>query len=408
MIMNKAKISAPLAGVRVIDMASVLMGPVATQILGDYGADVIKIESPDGDVMRHAGAARNSRMGAMHLATGRNKRSVVLDIKKPAGKAALLRLCQTADLFIHNVRPAAMCRAGLSYEDVQAVNSSIIYMALVGFGQDGPYAQRTALDDIIQAASGLSGLFVRAGQPEPGFVPANLCDRLTGIAAAHAAIAALYMRMQTGLGQSIEVPMYETLVQTILGDHLNGETFVPAIEGLGYNRLLNAHRRPFRAKDGYIAVTPYNDKQFRAFFHATGRTPEFDADDRINRHAARAKNYQIAYARLAEIIATRSVAEWTALCGEYAIPCQKVNAIEDVLDDEHLRTIGFFQEVEHPTEGRIRQMRPAARWSAADVSVRRLAPRLGEHSVQVLQEAGFSGAEIGDMLQTGATAQALP
>ncbi len=403
---NNAKLESPLSGIRVIDMATVLMGPVATQILGDYGADVVKIEPPEGDVMRHAGAARHPQMGAMYLATGRNKRSVVLDIKQAEGKAALLRLCETADMFIHNVRPAAMRRAGLSYEDIRAVNPSIVYVALVGFGQDGPYAGRPALDDIIQAASGLSGLFVRAGQAEPHFVPANLCDRMTGLAAAHAAIAALFMRQRTGEGQSIEVPMFETLVQTILGDHLSGEAFIPAEGPPGYSRLLNAHRRPFRTQDGHMAVTPYSDKQFRAFFGAIGKAAEFDADARINQHAARAQNYDVAYAMLADIIATRSTAEWTKLCDAHEIPCQKVNTIEDLLQDEHLHEIGFFEEVDHPTEGRVRQIRPAARWSHADVSVRRLPPRIGEHSVEVLTESGFSGAEIDRLLGSGATVQA--
>ncbi|MDP9877669.1 crotonobetainyl-CoA:carnitine CoA-transferase CaiB-like acyl-CoA transferase [Variovorax boronicumulans] len=405
---SMAKLSRPLEGVRVIDMATVLMGPVATQILGDYGADVIKVEPPEGDVMRHAGEARNARMGPMYLATGRNKRSIVLDVKKPEGRQALLRLCETADLFIHNVRPAAMRRAGLAYEDIRAVNPAIVYLALVGFGQDGPYAERPAFDDIIQAASGLAGLFVRAGYEEPAFVPANLCDRMTGLAAAHAAIAALYMRQRTGEGQSVEIPMFETLAQTILGDHLNGEAFVPPIHGAGYSRLLNAYRRPFRTSDGFIAVTPYNDKQFRSFYAAIDREAQFDADERINTHAARARNYDVAYALLSEILRSRTTAAWLALCDEHEIPCQRVNTIEDVLHDPHLRSIGFFQEMEHPTEGRILQMRPAARWSGADISIRRLPPRVGENSVEVLSEAGFTEAEIAELLARGATTQPQP
>ena len=400
--------SRPLDGVRVIDMATVLMGPVATQILGDYGADVIKVEPPEGDVMRHAGDARHASMGPMYLATGRNKRSIVLDIKKPEGKRALLRLCETADLFIHNVRPAAMRRAGLSYEDIRAVNPAIVYMALVGFGQDGPYAERPAFDDIIQAASGLAGLFVRAGQEEPAFVPANLCDRMTGLAATHAALAALYMRQRTGEGQSVEVPMFETLVQTILGDHLNGEAFVPPIQSAGYSRLLNPYRKPFRTSDGHLAVTPYNDKQFRSFFAAIGRESQFDADERINTHAMRARNYDVAYALLADILRTRTTDAWLALCNEHEIPCQQVNSIEDLLTDPHLRSVGFFQEIEHPTEGRILQMRPAARWSGADLAMRRPPPRIGEDSVEVLREAGFGEHEIADLLASGAAVQPRP
>jgi crotonobetainyl-CoA:carnitine CoA-transferase CaiB-like acyl-CoA transferase len=387
-------------------MSTVLMGPVATQILGDYGADVIKVEPPEGDVMRHAGEGRHAGMGPMYLATGRNKRSVVLDIKQPAGRAALLKLCEGADLFIHNVRPAAMRRAGLAHEDLQAVNPSIVYLSLVGFGQDGPYAGRPAFDDIIQAASGLAGLFVRAGHEEPAFVPANLCDRMTGLAAAHAAIAALYMRERTGEGQAVEVPMFETLVQMILGDHFNGMAFVPPIGAPGYSRLLNEHRRPFRTRDGHIAVTPYNDKQFRAFFAAIGREADFDADARIRTHAARARHYDIAYALLADILRTRGTAQWLALCNEHEIPCQRVNTIEDLLEDPHLRSVGFFQEVEHPTEGRVLQTRPAARWSHADIGVRRLPPRVGEDSVAVLREAGLGEAEIAELLACGGAVQA--
>ncbi|HEY8358505.1 MAG TPA: CoA transferase [Ramlibacter sp.] len=402
------KITRPLQGVRVVDMATVLMGPVCTQVLGDYGADVIKVEPPEGDVMRHAGTGRHAGMGPMYLATGRNKRSVVLDIKKEAGKQALLRLCENADLFIHNVRPVAMRRAGLAYEDLRKVNPSIVYASMVGFGQDGPYAERPAFDDIIQAACGISGLFTRAGHDEPAFVPANLCDRMTGQVAAHAVIAALFMRSRTGEGQEVEIPMFETLTQMVLGDHLNGEGFLPPIERSGYGRLLNPHRKPFRTTDGSIAVTPYNDKQFRSFFAAIGREAEFDGDARISTHAARARNYDVAYALLAEIVATRSTRDWVTLCEAHEIPCQQVNTIEDLLTDRHLNAVGFFQEVEHPTEGLIRQMRTSTRWSSADVSTYRLPPRAGEHSMEVLREAGFSEEHIAAMIAGGATLQAPP
>ncbi len=403
---NDLHINAPLQGIRVIDMATVLMGPVATQILGDYGADVIKIEPPEGDVMRHAGTARNPNMGPMYLATGRNKRSVALDIKKAEGKRALLKLCAGADLFIHNVRPAAMRRAGLSYEDLRAINPSIVYVALVGFGQDGPYAGRPAFDDIIQAASGIAGLFTRAGHAEPAFIPANLCDRMTGMAAAHTAIAALFMRSRTGEGQSIEVPMFETLTQMILGDHLNGEAYVPPVAKTGYSRLLNRYRRPFKTLDGHLALTPYNDKQFRAFFSAIGREADFDGDARINTHAARASNYDVAYGLLSEIVGTRSTDDWINLCNAHEIPCQRINSIDDLLADPHLNAVGFFQEVDHPTEGRIRQMRHAARWSSLDTTTRYLPPRVGEHSIEVLREAGFSQADIDLLVASGATVQA--
>ena len=392
----------PLDGVRVVDMTTVLMGPLATQILGDYGADVIKVEPPEGDVMRHAGEGKHAQMGPMYLSTGRNKRSLVLDIKQPEGKAALLKLVATADLFIHNVRPAAMHRAGLGYDELKAVNPSIVYVSLVGFGQDGPYAARPAFDDIIQAACGVAGLFTRAGHDEPAFIPANWCDRMTGQAAAHAVMAALFMRERTGQGQAIEVPMFETLVQMVLGDHLNGAAFVPQHGPTGYGRLLNVHRKPFRTQDGFIALTPYSDKHFRAFFAAIGQEARFADDARINSHAARARHYDVAYGLLAEVLTERSTDDWLALCKAIEVPAQRFNTLEDLLADEHLQQVGFFETAAHPSEGEIVQMRPAARWSGADLSMRRLPPAVGQDSVAVLGELGYSAAQIEAMLASGA------
>lgn len=395
--------AAPLQGVRVIDMSTVLMGPVATQVLGDYGADVIKVEPVEGDVMRHAGAARSPRMGSMYLANGRNKRSVVLDIKQPAGLAAVLRLCEGADLFIHNVRPIAMARAGLGYADLRAVNPSIVYVAMVGYGSDGPYANQPAFDDIIQAGTGVSSLFMRASQTEPAFVPLTMADRITGLTAAHAAIAALFMRQRTGRGQAVEVPMFETMVQTVLGDHMGGQAFIPPAGDMGYERLLTAHRRPFRTLDGHIAATPYNDKQFRAFFAAIGRADELARNPLMTTQSQRARNYHEVYRQLADIFATRTTDEWLALCRTHEVPCMRVSAIDDLVDDPHLRSVGFFEEAEHPQEGRIRQMRPSTRWSTADVSIRRPPPRVGEHSLEVLREAGYGADELAAMLASGAT-----
>ena len=401
--MTAPRTPAPLAGFRIVDMSTVLMGPVATQVLGDYGADVIKVEPPEGDVMRHAGAARTPRMGAMYLANGRNKRSIVLDIKKPAGKEALFAFCRSADVFIHNVRPAAMQRAGLGYEDLRALNPSIVYVALVGYSELGPYANQPAFDDIIQAGAGVSGLFVRAGHSEPVFVPMTMADRITGLTAAHATLAALLMRERTGIGQSIEVPMFETLVQTVLGDHLNGKAFTPPIGDSGYSRLLTPYRRPYKTLDGYIAATPYNDKQFRAFYAAIGRADEIDSNPLLGSQSARASNYHATYAQLAEIIATKTTDEWLTLCRANEVPCTRVNSIDDLLSDPHLEAVGFFQPTDHPTEGRIVQMRPSTRWSTADVSIRRHAPRIGEQSVELLAEAGFDADQIEAMLVGGVT-----
>lgn len=400
----EAEPRAPLQGLRVIDMTTVLMGPLATQVLADYGADVVKVEPPEGDVMRHAGPSRTERMGPMYLSAGRNKRSIVLDIKQTAGREALLRLCEGAALFIHNVRPSAMTRAGLAYEDVKARNPSIVYLALVGYGSGGPYADRPAFDDIIQAESGVAGLPQRAGSAAPHFVPMVMADRITGLTAAHAALGALMMRERTGRGQAVEIPMFETLAEMVLGDHLGGETHVPATGGMGYNRLLTPNRRPFRTLDGHLAVTPYNDKQFRALFNAIGRGEEFDANPILNTQAARAKNYHAAYELLARIIETRDSAAWLALCREHEIPCAPVNSLEELLVDPQLQCGGFFEEVDHPTEGRIRLVHGNTRWSGADLATRRLPPRVGENSLEVLREAGYRDEEIARLVERGVTA----
>lgn len=389
----------PLQGIRVIDMATILMGPVATQILGDYGADVIKVEPPEGDVSRYAGVGRNPMMGSMYLASGRNKRCIVLDVKAEQGKAALLKLCEGADLFIHNVRPQAMARLGLTYADLRRVNPSIVYVSLVGFGEEGPYANRPAFDDVIQAAAGVSGLFMRAGGDAPGLVPANLVDRMTGMTAAHAAIAALFMRERTGIGQEVQVPMYETFVQTLLGDHLAGEAFIPPVAGMGYSRILNPFRKPFKTADGHVVATPYNNKQYHALFKALDRLAEYEAHPILSKPEARAANYEQTYEYLATVFLEKSTAEWVRLCQQAEVPCSEVKTLERLLDDPHLEAVGFFQESVHPTEGRIREMRPSTTWSAADVSIRTPAPRMGQHTVEVLREAGLSQDHIEGMLR---------
>jgi crotonobetainyl-CoA:carnitine CoA-transferase CaiB-like acyl-CoA transferase len=392
-----------MSGYKIIDMATVLMGPLATQIFGDYGADVIKVEPPEGDVMRHAGAMRNHAMGSMYLTTGRNKRSVVLDIKKPEGKAALLRLCETADVFIHNVRPEAMRRAGLDYEALRAVNPSIVYVSLLGFGEGGRYANRPAFDDIIQGAAGVCGLFQRAGHVEPPFIPWNVADRMTGITAAHATLAALLMRTHTGQGQAVDVPMFETVTQMVLGDHMGGMAFEPQAGESGYARLLTPGRRPYKTLDGHFVITPYTDKQFGALLGAIGRDDEMKTNPILRDMQTRQRHWPEIYELLAGVMAARTNAQWLEICSRGEVPCTPVQTLEDLVNDPHLNEVGMFCESDHPTEGRIREMRPPTRWSDADVSIRRHAPFIGEHSVEVLREAGFDEKTISSMIASGAT-----
>ena len=390
----------PLAGVKVIDLTSVMMGPYATMILGDYGADVIKVESPDGDVMRHAAPMRNPRMGAMYLQGNRNKRSIVLDLKKPGGRDALLRLSATADVFIHNVRPAAMRRLKLSADDLLAHNPRLVYVGLHGFGEDGPYAGRPAYDDLIQGLTALPAL-VGNITGEPRYSPATIADRIVGLNATHAILAGLLHRDRTGEGQAIAVPMFETMAQFVLGDHMAGRSFEPPIGPPGYSRLLAPDRRPYRTRDGYICALVYTDKHWDSFFQAIGWDDE-QRDPRFKDMAARTRNYDFVYKWFADLLVTRTTAEWMELLEEADIPCGPMHDLDSLIDDPHLAAVGLFQKIDHPTEGTLHVAGPAATWSRTPSSIRSAPPRLGEHGDEILRQAGFSDADIDSLADEGA------
>lgn len=391
----------PLQGIRIVDLTTVIMGPYATQILADYGAEVIKVEPPEGDIMRGAAPMKGPGMGHLHLQMSRNKRGIVLDVKKEGGRRALLRLCETADVFVHNVRSAAMRRLRLSYEDVRAANPRIVYASLLGFGSTGPYAGRPAYDDLIQGACALPALFAKSTAGRPAYVPANFADRIVGVNAVHVILAALLCRERTGEGQEVELPMFETLAQFVLSDHLGGLSFDPQRGPPGYSRLL--HRRPFETQDGYLCALVYNDKQWSAFFRAIGREDVLSANPRLSTYSARARNYDEAYGLLASIFKTRTTREWLDVLEANDIPCVRLNELEDLIADRHLDAVGFFHEMDHPTEGKLRLAGIPSRWSRSQPSIERGPPRLGEHSVEVLREAGYSSAEIEQLIAEGAT-----
>ena len=395
--------SGPLAGIRIVDMTTVVMGPFATQILADYGADVIKVESPAGDILRYAPPMRNPAMGAAFLQANRNKRSVVLDIKRKAGRDALLRLCKTADVFIHNVRSAAMKRAGLGEGDVRTGNARLIYVSLIGYREDGPYAGRPAYDDLMQGLSGIPALQAEIGGEDPRYTPLTVVDRIMGISAAHTVLAALVQRERGGVAQAVEVPMFESVAQLVLGDHMGGRTFEPAIGRPGYVRMLAPDRRPYPTKDGYVCVLIYNNKEWETFFRAIGRSEQFNSDPRLSDHGVRTKHYAEVYAILGEILATRTTAEWLALFGENDIPAVPLYDLNDLIDDRHLAAVKFFHEMNHPSEGPIRLTGIPSQWSESALAITRHPPRLGEHSVEVLREAGLSDAEIESLKSEGAT-----
>lgn len=392
----------PLQGIKVVDMTTVLMGPFATQTLGDYGADVIKIESLDGDVTRQIGPTRHPGMGPVFLNANRSKRSICLDLKKDAGRAVVLRLVADADVLVYNVRPQAMQRLRLGYEDVAAVNPRLIYAGVFGFGQDGPYAAKAAYDDLIQGGSALAHLMARGGDGTPRYVPNALVDRIVGLNAVGAILASLVHRDRTGVGQRVDVPMFETMAGFVMGDHLGGLTYEPPLDQGGYARHLSPDRRPYKTSDGYICVIVYNDKQWDKFLTATGRD-DLRSDPRFATFAGRATNIDHVYAELARIIALRSTAEWIKLLDEADVPALPMHDLVSILSDPHLVATEFFPTVEHPSEGKIRSMRTAATWSETPAEPTRLAPRLGEQSEDVLREAGYSPDEIAQLIKDGVT-----
>jgi crotonobetainyl-CoA:carnitine CoA-transferase CaiB-like acyl-CoA transferase len=396
----------PLAGVRIVDMTSVLMGPSATQYLGDLGADVIKVEAPKGDSTRGIGPMGDVKLGPIFLNTNRNKRSMVLDLKKAAGVEALFRLLKTADVLAYNVRPAAMQRLGVGYEDVRAINPRLIYAGMLGFSQRGRYAPEPAFDDLIQAATGLPGAVADATQGIPRYVPITIADRSVGLYAFGVIAAALYARERTGEGQRVDIPMFETMVPYVMGDHLFGHTFVPARGDFGYPRLLSSERRPYQTKDGYVCCLIYHDHHWRQFMKVVGRSELFETDPRFRTITSRTKHITELYGLVSDEMRNRTTAEWAECLKAADIPVFPVHSFASLLDDPHLRDIGFFQEVEHPVAGRIRSMAVPSEWSGTPPAPPGHAPLLGEHSADLLAEVGYSDAEIQALIAAGVTSQA--
>jgi crotonobetainyl-CoA:carnitine CoA-transferase CaiB-like acyl-CoA transferase len=380
-------LSGPLAGIRVIDLTTIVMGPYATQILGDLGADVIKVECPAGDIFRDVAPFRHRGMGAAFLNVNRNKRSVVLNLELDEDKQIMLKLLAAADVFVYTLRPRSLEKLGLDYNSLRELNPRLIHCGAYGFSEEGPYRGRPAYDDVIQAMSGTAALEGRNDPDGPKFVNTIMADKIAGLSAAYAIASALYERERSGLGQAIEVPMFETLVSFNMIEHLAGETFCPALGGMGYDRVLSAHRGPYRTKDGYIGLMPYSTAQWQRFFEIAGK-PQYAADVRFTEHAARSENIDELYRILAEILVERSTAEWTRLLEAADIPMAAVLSPEDLLQDEHLQAVGFFCRDVHPSEGEIRTVSSPVRFSRTPGSIGRFAPRLNEHRDEILEEIG--------------------
>jgi crotonobetainyl-CoA:carnitine CoA-transferase CaiB-like acyl-CoA transferase len=383
----------PLGGITILDLTTVLMGPYATQILADMGADVVKVESPEGDIVRQLGPGRTKGMGGMFLNANRGKRSIVIDLKQSDGRDALLRLAATANAIVYNVRPQAMARLGLGYEALAAANPAILYVGLFGYGQTGPYAAKPAYDDLIQGASGVPTLIAMAGDGTPRYVPITIADRVVGLKAVNAILGGLMHQQRTGIGQRIDVPMFEEMAEFVLIDHLGGLTYDPPLDHGGYARLLSRYRRPYKTSDGYICALIYNDKQWKSFFDAIGQ-PKLLLQPRFATHAARHAHIDEIYQEVGRIFLTRTTAEWRELLERADIPVMPMHTLESILEDPHLGAVGFFKTVEHPVEGRIRQMRVPSTWSESQPEPGGPAPTFGQHGRDILHAAGFSADEI--------------
>lgn len=392
----------PLSGVRILDLTSVVFGAYATQMLGDQGADVIKLEDPGsgrgdgGDIMRWAGHVPEGRpkdLGPIYLTINRNKRSVLIDLADPKERGFLEALIRSCEVFATSIRYAGLKRLGLAYEDVKALRPDVVYVHAAGYGSDGPYAGEPAYDDLIQSASGLADLMPRVdGDPTPRILPTLVADKVSGLFMCQAITAGLLHRAKTGKGQFIEVPMLECVTSFTLVEHLYDHAFVPPTGQWGYSRVVNPNRRPYRTLDGYIGLLPYTDKQWDQFFAAAGMGDTFGQDPRFADYATRAKHINELYGLVGEVTQTKTTDEWLALLKPLSIPVVKTARLEDLLTDPHLSAVAFFEPHDHPDAGPYLAMKPPVRFTGSPSNIRRHAPRLGENAAEVRAEMGLPEA----------------
>lgn len=385
-----------LDGIRVVDLTTTFMGPYCTMLLARMGADVVKVEAPGGDVVRHIGRGRNPGMGPVFLAANHGKRSIGLDLKDPAGLAALKELVAGADVFVTNLRPAAVSTLGVGPAELTA--PGLVYCALPGFGGDGPYRDRAAYDDVVQAACGLAA--VQGGDGEPEYVRSVVADKTVALMAVGAICAALVSRERTGVGRVVEVPMFETMASFTLLEQQQGHVFVPPEGPVGYARTASPNRRPYRTADGYLGVVVYTDRQWRTFFDLVGRA-DLAADSRFGAITGRTEHIDELYGLLADVLPSRTTAEWVETFTAAGIPAQPVLGLDEVLADPHLAATGLLERVEHPSEGGLDLPRLPVTIDGAAAAPVRGAPRLGEHGAEVLREAGFADARIEALQRAG-------
>jgi crotonobetainyl-CoA:carnitine CoA-transferase CaiB-like acyl-CoA transferase len=394
-----AQRTGPLAGVRVLDLTSVVLGPYATQMLGDLGADIVKVEAPEGDTTRYTGPRISRDMGSLFMGVNRNKRSIVLDLKTAQAREVLLRLVDQSDVFVHNIRPQKLESLGLGVELLCRRNPRLIYAGIHGWREDGPYRGRPAYDDIIQGMCGVASLMDQL-TGEPRYAPVILCDKTSGLVAAQSILAALYSREKTGRGQFVEIPMFETMVSFVMVEHLHGMGFDPPQGEAGYSRVLAPWRRPYRTADGYLCMLAYTDAQWRRFWAEVGK-PDMMKDPRFCDMAARSRNIDEVYQIAGGELMGRTAEEWLNAFEKLEIPAGPVKTLDEVIEDPHLRKIGFFKRMMHPSEGELVVPDVPVRFAETPAAIDRLPPHLGEHGREILQEIGMATDEIEALASSG-------
>jgi crotonobetainyl-CoA:carnitine CoA-transferase CaiB-like acyl-CoA transferase len=392
----------PLTGIRVVELATVLMAPFAVQILGDMGADVIKVEGEKIDTGRLLGSGPHPEISGVAMNSLRNKRSIQVDLRDSRGRDVLLSILETGDVFVTNMRPGALHRLGLDYGTLAERFPRLIYCEAHGFRSDSPDAERPAFDDVIQGETGMPRLLEYLRLPA-SFLPSVFADKTSGLYVAIAVLGAIVDRIRTGHGQRVEVPMFDAVLAFNLTEHL-GHAAIPG-NPPGYKRILSRHRGPHRTADGYIAMIPYSDRNWRDIFVKAGCAAEFEEDPRLSNIKVRHQDPDFVYGRLAEIIATRTTQEWTEFCVASGIPFGQVPSISEIVEDPALHR-GVLEDATHPVLGPYRQIRPPIIYDSSPMTVRTAAPFVGQHSEELLRELNYDDNQIRGLLDQGIVRQA--
>ena len=382
----------PLEGVRIIDASSILMVPYCTRLLADMGAEVIKVETLDGDNTRYIGPSMNNGMAAVFLNINRNKKSICVDLKTPEGRLIIYKLIKTSDVFVSNIRKAALEKIKLTHSDFEKLNPKIITANAVGFSSEGPYAGLPAFDDTIQAISGMAA-YQGAYSNQPSYTSGATADKVTGIMLGMSIIGALFNREKNGKGIELEVPMMETMVDFTLVEHLYGFNFIPPKAPPIYPRQSSPNRRPYKTKDGYVAVLPYSDEQWLRFFKLVGKE-EILKDSKFSSLKSRNENIDLLYHMLSEELTKQDTNYWLKSLKQSDIPAAKVNFPEEIFEDEHLQETNFFRETQHPSEGKLLYPKFPVEFKNTDNGETLHAPNLGENTKEILVGLGYSDFEI--------------